>query len=79
MAAVQAELGETAVSAVVSVASDDGDAEIQFEARISRHLSVCAAMPLGHTTCSLQQLWQALHSAAGHRKQRRCWIRGYRV
>ncbi len=33
MAALQAELGETAVTGVVSVASDDGDAEIQFEAR----------------------------------------------
>lgn len=31
MAAMQDELGETAVTGVVSVASDDGEAEIQFE------------------------------------------------
>ncbi len=31
MASVQGELGETAVTGVVSVASDDGESEIQFE------------------------------------------------
>lgn len=52
MASVQGELGETAVTGVVSVASDDGESEIQFEVP-ARSCSSCACFSLPRASTNM--------------------------